>query len=201
MISRGAAATLSLGLAAASLLGVGPATAHAPVARAAAHAVMPRTELTFAVQGCNGCHFRLTQALDGRRRVWQSPQHTVRNGSVTWTVPTRRTHGLSVTVLAPWDGGAGYVPTVAFRYGGTRPGDHVSKTLARTKRRASTCWAGTTKDAVTLRITVAHARSTNPPGDPIRTPRAFTSTTQRWEKPMERAYRGITGTQEASYCG
>ena len=74
--------------------------AHAPVARAAAHAVPPRTELTFAVQGCNGCHFRLTQALDGRRRVWQSPQHTVRNGSVTWTVPTRRTHGLSVTVLA-----------------------------------------------------------------------------------------------------
>jgi hypothetical protein len=50
-------------------------------------------------------------------------------------------------------------------------------------------------------VTVVHARSTNPPGDPIRTPRAFTSVTQDWLRPMLRAWHGITGTQDATYCG
>lgn len=112
-----------------------------------------------------------------------------------------RTHGLSITVSAPWDGGAGYVPTVAFRYAGLSAGDAVTNAVARTKRRASTCWGGTTDDAVTIEVTVVRARSTNPPGDPIRTPRAFTSVTQEWEKPMQRVRRGISGTQDAPYCG
>ena len=37
---------------------------------------------------------------------------------------------MSITVLAPWDGGTGAVPTVAFRYAGTRPGDAVTNALA-----------------------------------------------------------------------
>ena len=161
----------------------------------------PHTQLTLAVTGCDGCRVRLTQALDGRERVWQSKPRTVRHGSATWSIPTTRTHGLSITVLAPWDGGAGYVPTVAFRYAGERVGDKVDNRIAKSKRRASACWAGTGADAATLPITVVHARSTNPPGDPIRTPRAFTSVTQEWETPMERAWHGISGTQDATYCG
>ena len=104
-------------------------------------------------------------------------------------------------MLAPWDGGAGYVPTVAFRYTGERVGDEVTNAVAKTKRRASACWAGTAEPVVTIAVTVVHARSTNPPGDPIRTPRAFTTVTQDWERPMERAWHGISGTQDATYCG
>lgn len=192
MISRVATAALSLGLLAGSLA----ASTTAPSAAQA-----PTTRLTLSVTGCDGCEIGLTQALDGRRKVWQSKGKTVENGTVTWRLPTRRTHGLSITVLAPWDGGAGYVPVVAFRYGGTRVGDAVTNATAKTKHRASPCWAGTTEDAVTLPITVVHARSTNPPGDPIRTPRAFASVTQDWEKPMERAFKGIAGTQDVIWCG
>jgi hypothetical protein len=185
---------LTAALAAGSLGGsISPAVART--------AVTPKTHLTFEVKGCEGCDFRLTQALDGRQRVWQSRSRKVKDGKVSWRIPTSRTHGLSVTVLAPWDGGAGYVPTVAFRYAGKRVGDEVTNAVARTKRKASTCWAGTVEDALTLAVTVVHARSTNPPGDPIRTPRAFTSVTQDWQKPMERAFKGITGTQDVSYCG
>jgi hypothetical protein len=189
MTSRVATAVLTLGLSATTLTG------------AAASAPAPTTELTLEVTGCEGCHLRLTQALDGREKVWQSKQGTVEDGTVSWTIPTKRTHGLSITVLAPWDGGAGYVPTVAFRYAGEHVGDTVNDAVARTKKRASACWAGTEEDAVTLPLKVTHARSTNPPGEPIRTPRAFISVTQGWEKPMEKAWKGITGTQDATWCG
>ncbi|WP_395657925.1 hypothetical protein [Nocardioides sp.] len=208
MFSRARTAALTttlattLAAAIATSLAAGSATAGAPTGPPeAARADVPRTHLTMRFTGCNGCDIRLTQALDGREQVWQSKGRTVRHGTASWSIPTSRTHGLSVTVLAPWDGGAGYVPTVAFRYGGERVGDEVTDAVARTKKRASACWAGTAKDAVTLRITVVRARSTNPPGDPIRTPRAFAAVTQRWEKPMERAWHGISGTQDATYCG
>jgi len=195
MVSR----TLTAALAAASLTSLtGLAGLASP---APASAAPPRTHLTLKVAGCNGCHFRLTQAIDGRQEVWQSRSRTVQHGSVAWTLPTSRTRGLSITVLAPWDGGPGYVPTVAFRYAGTQVGDRITDAVAKTKRRASTCWAGTASSAATIRVTVVHARSTNPPGDPIRTPRAFTAVTQPWDGPMYRAWHGMSGTQEASYCG
>ncbi|KQW52839.1 hypothetical protein ASC77_00515 [Nocardioides sp. Root1257] len=197
MTSRVLTAALTVGLTAALLGGSSTSISSSAAARQA----VPRTHLTLQVTGCEGCEIGLTQALNGRRKVWQAKGRTVRNGSASWNIPTSRTHGLSITVLAPWDGGAGYVPTVAFRYAGERVGDEVTNATARGKRRASACWAGTGSDAVTLPITVVHAHSTNPPGDPIRTPRAFTSVTQRWETPMERAWHGISGTQDATYCG
>ena len=191
-----AAATTIL---AAALAVAAPSGASVPDGGRAA--AVPRTHLTLEVTGCNGCRLGLTQARDGREHVWQSKGRTVRHGTASWSIPTSRTHGLSITVLAPWDGGPGYVPTVAFRYAGERVGDEVTNAVAKTKKRASACWAGTEQDAATVRITVVHARSTNPPGDPIRTPRAFATVTQPWEKPMERAWHGISGTQDATYCG
>lgn len=200
MTSRVLTTTLAAAIAAVSLTGLaGPAAS--PAGAAAQVQLAPRTDLTLQVSGCEGCRFRLTQALDGREKVWQSRGRTVEDGTVSWSVPTLRTHGLSITVSAPWDGGAGYVPTVAFRYAGLAVGDPVTNAVAKTKKRASACWAGTTEDAATLDVTVVHARSTNPPGDPIRTPRAFTSVTQDWEKPMLRVGKGIAGTQDANYCG
>ncbi len=192
-LTAAATATLAAAVTAGSLSG--------GTSPAAARSATPHTRVTLSVQGCEGCDLRLTQALDGHEQVWQSTARTVEDGTVSWRIPTRRTHGISITVAAPWDGGPGYVPTVAFRYGGEQVGDEVTPALARTKRRASTCWAGTDARAATIPITVVHARSTNPPGDPIRTPRAFTSVTQDWMKPMERAWKGITGTQDVGWCG
>jgi hypothetical protein len=209
MVSR----TLTARIAAASLAGLtgvtgltaltglaDPATSATARTATTATTATPHTHLTLAVTGCNGCHLRLTQAIDGRREVWQSRSRTVRHGSVAWTLPTSRTHGLSITVLAPWDGGAGYVPTVAFRYAGERVGDRVTNATAASERRASACWAGTASSTARIAVTVVHARSTNPPGDPIRTPRAFTTVTQPWDGPMYRAWHGISGTQDATYC-
>lgn len=202
MISRVASAALAVGMLVGGLAGAaGTATASTVTADGASSASAPRTELTLAVTGCEGCELRLTQALNDRMKVWQSKAKKVSDGTVSWSLPKSRTHGLSITVIAPWDGGAGYVPTVVFRYAGEHVGDAVTNAVAKSKKHASGCWAGTSKAHVTLPITVVHANSTNPPGDPIKTPRAFTPVTERWEKPMYRAWRGISGTQDAVYCG
>ena len=84
---------------------------------------------------------------------------------------------------------------------GEHPRDAVTNGTARSKKHGSACWAGTTKEALTLPITVVRANSTSPSGKRIKTPRTFTSVTQRWDKPMTRVWRGISGTQDAIYCG
>src|SRR5690348_763728 len=109
MTARVLTAALTIPLAAALLGGSLTDLSSSAAARPAA----PRTHLTLKVTGCEGCQIGLTQALNGRRKVWQAKGRTVKDGSVSWSIPTSRTHGLSITVLAPWDGGAGYVPTVA----------------------------------------------------------------------------------------
>lgn len=201
MTSRVITTLAALAVAAGTLTAASAAAAPAAPAAPRASSATPRTDLTLEVTGCNGCHLRLTQALNGRQKVWQSRQKTVHHGTVAWRVPTSRTHGMSITIDAPWDGGAGYVPVVVFRYAGKKVGQPVSDAYARKRKRASACWAGTTRSAATLKIRVVHAHGTNPPGDPIRTPRAYTVRTQRWETPMDRAWHGISGTQDAVYCG
>jgi hypothetical protein len=200
MRSRVASTLLTLGLLGGALT-TSLGSAGTATADAAAPPVAIRTVVTLAVKGCNGCTFRLTQAHLDPTKVWQSKSKKVRDASVTFSVPTKRTHGMSITVLAPWDGGAGYVPVVAFKYAGLHIGQKVTNATARTKKRASSCWAGTSDDLVVLPIRVVHATATNPPGARIKTPRAFTTVTQRWEKPMSRVWHGIAGTQDAIYCG
>jgi hypothetical protein len=203
MTSRVASAALAIAIALSVLAATttGTATGSAAAAEGSSYAAKSWTKVAFTVSGCEGCRLRLTQARDGRKNVWQSKSRTVTDGLVTWRVPTSRTRGLSVTVLAPWDGGAGYVPTVAFRYAGTDVGDTVTNATAKSKKRASACWAGTTRSAVTVPITVVRADGVTPTGQRIKTPRAFASVTQRWDQPMERVRRGISGTQDVVFCG
>jgi hypothetical protein len=197
MTSRVASAAAALAI----IIGALTATTGAAGAVRAPSVETARTHVTVTVKGCQGCILRLTQALNGQPDVWQSKSKKVKDGTAAWSVPRARTHGMSITVLAPWDGGAGYVPTVVFRYAGEEFGSTVTNAVAKTKKRASSCWAGTSKESVTLPITVRRANATNPAGDRIKTPRAYTSVTQRWEQPMYRAWRGISGTQDATYCG
>lgn len=197
MNSRVASAAVAIGLLLGALAGGTTSATAEPAGRAAP----PKTELTLKVKGCEGCELRLTQASVDPTKIWQSKGRTVTDGIASWSIPTQRTHGLSITVFAPWDGGSGAVPAVVFRYEGLHVGDAVTNDVARHKKHASSCWAGTDQDAFTLPITVVRAKATDPAGHKIRTPRAFTPTTRRWEPPMSRVWKGISGTQDAIYCG
>lgn len=160
----------------------------------------PKTTVTLDVTGCEGCTFRLWQAIDGRAHVWHTKAKKVHAGEVVWTVPTGRTSSMSITVQAPWDGGIGAVPNVVFRYAGKQPGDTVTRAEAAKAKRAAGCWVGTEDAAITIPITVAHARTKAVDGSPTHTPRAYTPTTLEWYAPNMRTYRGIIANQDAFYC-
>ena len=142
MTNRTIRSTVLGSAAAAALL----ATTLAPTAGATERQAAARTTLTFTVDDCEGCEVQLVNArstLDADVvHVWESQAKEVRDGKVVFRVPTRRTWGMSATVVAPWEGHTGYVTTVAWRYAGEGVGDAVTLEEAVTKRKASACWEG-----------------------------------------------------------
>lgn len=187
------------------------ATLLAPTATAATtdtvagdeRAAAPRTRLTFTVDDCKGCEIQLVNArstLDADVvHVWQSRTRTVEDGTVTFRVKTFRTSGLSVTVRAPWEGHTGYATTVAWRYNGTLVGDAVTLEEAVTKKRASACWEGVRRRAVTVPLVVEEVEVD---GVHRRVPGsiAFVPTTQSWLPPMRQVWDGVLGSQDVNIC-
>ena len=196
-----AAATAVLTLAGGALA-ASPADAAAPAATAAARSVH-RTQLTFDVAGCEGCRITLVSAhrdADPRVSYWTSKERVVRDGSVTFRTASRHTHGMSMTVTAPWEGRTGYVTEAVFRYAGKTTGDPVSFAEARSARRASGCWDGTNASELTLDLVVRKVRVQGVAG-PTRGTIAYLPTTDRWQRPMQRVHRGVLGTQDVDLCG
>ena len=170
-----------------------------------AERAVPRTKLTLAIADCEGCEVGLTQARWDRSakwgvRTWDSKQKLVADGTVTFRVPTKRTRGMSMTVVAPWEGHTGYLATVVFRYGGKRPGTEVGFGEARAKTMGTACWAGTTAREVTLPVTV---RKVWVQGvrHRVRGSIAYANTTQDWMVPMREVWDGVMGSQDVNVCG
>jgi hypothetical protein len=192
--------------AAAVIAGLAGAVGGAPTADAAPAAprAVPKTTITLEMPGCDGCEVQLMQARwksGGEHvRFWQTRTKAVEDGVVSYTVATKHTHGLSMTVVAPWEGHTGYQTTVAFRYGGERPGDEIGFREARGKTKASACWAGTKADEVTLPITV---RKVWVQGvrHRVRGSIAYASVTQDWMVPMRDVRDGVLGSQDVNVCG
>ncbi len=200
---RGTAAALAViaGLAGAVAAGSAPA---ADAARTSTRAVA-RTTVTFELPGCDGCTVTLMQARWSKRsqygvKYWHTAEKKVQDGTVSYTVPTRRTKGMSMTLTAPWEGHTGYLTTVAFRYGAEQPGDEVGFREARSKHRGSACWAGTNADEMTIPVTV---RKVWVQGvrHRVRGSIAYASVTQDWMVPMRDVWHGVLGSQDVNVCG
>jgi len=158
------------------------------------------TVLRINVRACEGCEITLMSFLEGSGEDgWSAGPHTVLHGSVAFVVPTVRTTGLSILVHTPWEGATGFATLVAMRYKGMQPGERIGFNKARTKKKASACWAGTDQAKATLRIKV---RRVNLPGTKGKVPGnlAWTPVTQYWLPPMLRAYAGTVGTQDVVLC-
>jgi hypothetical protein len=200
--------TLRRGIAAVAALVAGLAVAAgSPAADAStpARAAVAKTTITFEMPGCDGCEVGLMQARWDRHaqygvRYWDTGQKTVSDGTVSFTVPTKHTRGMSMTLTAPWEGHTGYVTTVAFRYGGKQVGDEVGFAEARSKSKASACWAGTSADEVTIPLTV---RKVWVEGvrHRVRGSIAYAAVTQDWMVPMRDVWDGVMGSQDVNVCG
>ena len=193
----------TLAAAVAGLAALGTLALPAPSSGAEAAAAGARTRLTFTVDDCEGCEVQLVNArgtLDADVvHVWQSRTRTVEDGRVTFRVATRRTWGLSVTVRAPWEGHTGYATTVAWRYAGEQVGDTVTLAEAVTKRKASACWEGVRRRAVTVPLVVEEVEVD---GVHERVPGsiAFVPVTEGWLPPMREVWDGVLGSQDVNVC-
>jgi hypothetical protein len=185
-----------------SLVVVAPLSGSAANAETTAR-VAPLTRLTIRTPGCNGCEIRLFQAVVGRKGVWQSRTRQTTDGKVTFTIPTARTHGLSMSVRAPWESSngipTGYVTMTAFRYRGHKPGSSVDFRTARTQKRASGCWAGTDQRAKTLTLGVRRVRVHGTTGMTDGTIVWMPVQARSWA-PMQQVVGGIFGAQDAVFC-
>jgi hypothetical protein len=132
--------------------------------------------------------------------LWSSKEKKVKNGAVTFTVPTDRTAGLSIAVSPPGEGAVPYQTLVALRYTGFAPGAKSSYSDINSARRASGCWAGTTADAATLKIVVKKVTVMGNMG-PVKGSIAFAKTTQQYLQPLQRVWDGVLGAQDVFGCG
>lgn len=176
----------------ATLLGLSTSPASAGRAVEAVEADL-ETELTLRIGRCEGCQVTMFSS-DGTNPIYSSAQATVTDGSVTITVPSSRTAGLSVQVRPVW-ASSNITTNVVWRYSSTDIGDLVSFREARRKRRASGCWAGTINEAVELTVKVRRVRHLGRPSII-----AWAPVTQSYLQPMKRSRRGVLATDDVLAC-
>ena len=183
-----------------------PLATATPAAPTEGRSAQPRTAVTFTVDDCEGCEIQLSSALGtyaeadaGQVDFWSSRTRTVRNGSVTFDIPTKRTWGMSVDVKAPWEGFTGYRTTLAWRYNGELQGDEVTLEEAVTKKKASACWEGVRSREVTVPIVVEKVRVRGQE-KMVAGSIAFVPTTQSWLHPMREVSKGVLGSQDVNIC-
>jgi hypothetical protein len=159
-----------------------------------------QTTLVLKVPTCPRCTIDLTRAISGHQTVWRSKNHHVRDGRVTFVLPTARTKGLSFEIYAPWDNACDCNTNIVTRYRGVAPGQRLSDTVARHKLKAEGCWAGTNASKVTMTVHVARFRARQLNGDPGHVMRAYLDPQVASIAPMTRAFKGTLGNQDAFYC-
>jgi hypothetical protein len=157
------------------------------------------TEVTFKAPGCDGCAVQVMNGAFRPENVWGSKEKTVTDGAVTFHVPRPETRGLSMTVQAPWEGNTGYTTVVAFRYPGHKVGTSVSFANARTQKRGSACWGGTSDTDLTIPLTVRKVTVQGNFG-PTDGTIAYADVTQSWLKPMLPGRKGVIGSQDLIVC-
>jgi hypothetical protein len=160
---------------------------------------VPTTQLTLEIADCEGCVISVVSYVYRSTDFWNYKRRKVADGSVTFAVPTARTLGLSMQVHAPWEGGTGFVTNVVLRYKGVQTGDKIGFRAARASKRATACWAGTTEDAVTMRVKVRRVR-VDGYGGKVPGSIAWAPVTQDWLRPLVNTWRGVVGTQDAMPC-
>lgn len=174
-----------------SLLGATPARAvpeRAP-------AIELDTDLTLKIAKCEGCVVSLL-SYDGANAIYESLPETVTSGSVTITLPSARTAGMSVRIRPPWLTTSVPADThVVWRYAGKAIGDTVGFKEARGKSRATGCWAGTINEAVTLTIKVRQVQYRGRPGAI-----AWAPVTESYLTPMERVRNGVLVSDDVISC-
>lgn len=173
----------------AAVLGTAPVNAAQPDS-----AIEFDTDLTLQIARCEGCVVTLL-SNDGANPIYSSLPAAVSGGSVTITLPSARTSGMSVRVAPPWVSSSAADINVVWRYAGKAIGDSIGLREARSKRRGSGCWAGTVNEAVTLMVKVRRVSRSEQPSAI-----AWAPVTESFVPPMSRIRGGVLVTDDVLAC-
>ena len=152
------------------------------------------TDLTLRIARCEGCVVTMF-SNDGISPIYSSAPATVSGRSVTVTVPSARTAGLSIQIRPSWVSSSKPATNGVWRSSRTEIGDRVSFKTARSKRRDSGCWAGTVNEAVELTVKVRRVRHRGQ-----RSAIAWAPVTQSYRQPMKRSRRGVLAPDDVLAC-
>jgi len=158
------------------------------------------TVVTVAIKDCEGCEvLLLSYTAEDPDSGWSSETHAIADGKAEFVVPTDKTLGLSVAVDTPWEGHLGYTTMAVMRYQGLTVGDRIGFNRARQMKKASGCYAGTTKKELLLRLKVRRVMVEGVfekvPGQIV-----FAPITQEWLRPIDPVYGGVLGGQDVLLC-
>lgn len=191
-----------LALLAGLLAPLGSAPAQASAQASAQADAAHRTRVVVRIAHCEGCEVSLQQGL--RNRWWSTTPRRIHDGRAVFVVPSGRTRGLSVSVTGTWEASSphpsGFQAIATLRYGGVAAGERVTFAQARTKRRGSVCFPGTTADRLVLRLNARKVRVAGNGGPAL--------TTLAWADPQVRTmagtqgrvYGGVFGAQDIVPC-
>jgi hypothetical protein len=175
-----------------------------PAVDAHAQATARTTSLTLIVHGCDGCIVQPVRATQATPEipVWRGKMKRVRNGSVHWNVATRRTVGMSFDINDPNAVNVGAMPDIVVAYRGIAVGDRVPAGVAKHKKHATGCWAGTHKPSITLRVRVEQFPATSGFPPPVKgfSIRPYFVKTRAHFPPFTRTFHGQIGNQDAYFC-
>ena len=168
-----------------------------------AHAAAPTTTITLKVTGCEGCTIGVQRAITGgnpskitpaKPTYWEGTSVKIKSGVATLKVPTANTSGMSFTITAPWES-ANFVSNIVL--GSARPaGSTVTSSQQAATAKATACWAGTAKTAVTIKVQVAKASL----GEGATAASAWATPTLATVGALADTTKGTLGNQEAYYC-
>ncbi len=168
--------------------------AHPGVSIAGPVAITKMTKVTVKTKGCKTCKVRLTENR-GSGAAWSSSWVKGTKGATHFTVPTSRTHGLTVQIDAPWEKKQTKTAEVVMRYKGQGVGDKVSATEAQKGKKATSCYAGTSASNLAFTVQVKKSKT----GSKVAA-RAWTVKTQKFDKPLRKSPKGVLSTKTATKC-
>ncbi len=173
--------------------------------------------LNLTGNGCVGCYVRPQQYIparnnSGKEISWDGQGRKVRGDSITFRVPTENTRGMSFAIFNPAynDGFYDAEPVIVFQYKGYEPGGRVERSQAIKASSASPCWAGTSKDKVSLDVNVRKVRvegikmvDNQPTGGPtpVRVTLAWVAPTEEVFGGFTKTDRGVVAVQDTYPCG
>jgi hypothetical protein len=178
-----------------ALSAAGPAGSTTSLVASRSH----MTTIVLRVATCAHCPVYLQQALDDGT-YWMSRTHHVRAGRAVFSVGTRRTRGMTFVLNPRWANVTNAVTNVVTRYAQTKPGQLISNDVARHKKRATACWAGTTRARIVMKVRVVKFSARALGGGPGHAIRAWFKPMRSSLPPMSHTWRGTLGNQDAYYC-